>query len=251
MPKKKQVPSTVRKIGSRKELDRETSKILRLKEQIAKNFWDLGACLCRVHDKKLYQATGYKFFEEYLAKEVKIGRSTAYRLMDLARNFSRETAIEFGQTKLLCAIDYAKATPEPDRPLDVTRYEIEVKTPSGKKVTKSFKQASTREIKRAAAQLFRQLKSGGPPALDTLPQRAMAGLLSGKTPKFRIAPFLSRAREKLKAFSPRPKVTLTVTKKGDDPLVDLRLSNVHASKLTGVFGLLTAAALEAWMESIQ
>ena len=87
MPSKKPVRRKSSITGSRRELDRETSKILRLKEEISKNFWDLGASLCRVHDKKLYQATGYEFFEEYLAKELKIGRSTAYRLMELARNF--------------------------------------------------------------------------------------------------------------------------------------------------------------------
>jgi hypothetical protein len=155
-----------------------------------------------------------------------------------------------GQSKLLCAIDFANATPEPDRPLDVTRYEIEVKTPSGKKNNKSFKQASVREIKRAAAQLRRKLKPAKPPQ-DALPQLALDVIRSGKTPRLRIAPFLANAREKLKELSPRPKVSLTVANKGDDPLVDLSIANVHASKLTGVFGLLTAAALETWMESIQ
>ncbi len=73
MPKKKLPLTTSLKPGSRQELDRETNKILRLKEAIAKNFWDLGTSLCRVHDKKLYQISGFKFFEEYLAKEVRIG----------------------------------------------------------------------------------------------------------------------------------------------------------------------------------
>ena len=136
------------------------------------NLWDLGTSLCRVHDKKLYQISGYNF-DEYLAKEVKIGRSTAYRLMELARNFSRETAIKFGQTKLLGAIAYAKATPEQDRPVDVTRYEIEVKTPSGKKATKSFKNATSREIKRAADLLRRRLKPKEPAASFPIPSRSI------------------------------------------------------------------------------
>ncbi len=137
----------------------------------------------------------------------------------------------------VCAIDYAKATPEQDRPVDVTRYEIEVKTPSGKKVTKSFKKASSREIKRAANLLRRRLKPKEPAA--PFPISSLAGLLSGKMLKCRIAPCLSRAKEKLKDMSPRPTVSLTYVKKGADPLVDLRISNVHASRVPEALGLLT------------
>jgi len=248
MAQKSAARKTAKEAGLRRELDRETKKILRLKEELAKNFWDLGHSLCRVHDRKLYRAKGHHSFEDYLQAKVKISRSNAYQLMALAKNFSRETAIRYGKAKLLCAIDYARATPEPDLPLDVTRYTIPAKNRAGKKVEKTFKQASVRELKRAAA-LLRKNPKPQPPIPPQLP--SLAGLLSGKRPKLRIAPFLSKAREKLKQVSPRPTLSVTTTKKGQDPLVDLRLSRVQASDIMQVLSLLTAAACEAWMESVQ
>jgi hypothetical protein len=44
---------------------------------------------------------------------------------------------------------------------------------------------------------------------------------------------------------------LKVIKQGEDPLVELRLSNARASTLLTAFGLLAAAAYEAWMGSLQ
>jgi hypothetical protein len=229
----------------RRELAQETRKILRLKTEIARNFWDLGNSLSIVNNKKLYLAAGHDSFEKYLQKEVKIGRSTAYRLMELSRNFSRETASQFSQEKLLGAIAYAKATPEEDRPIDVTRYEFEVRTPSGKKTKKTFEKVSSKELKRAAANLRRRKKPVAP-----IPTPSISGLTSGKQPRLKVAAFLTKARQVLKDLSPRPKVSLTAVKPGADPLVELRLSNLHASSIPEALGLLTAAAWEAWMQSI-
>jgi len=249
MVRKNSASDSVQKAGMRRELERETKKILRLKGEVARSFWDLGDSLCRVQDKKLYQAKGYQTFEEYLEKGVKIGRTNAYQLMKLARNFSREIAIKYGKEKLLCAIDYAKATPEPDLPLDVTRYTIPAKNRAGKAIEKTFKQASVRDIKRAAALLKKKLKPQKPQA--SLPVPDLAALLSGKTPKFTIKAFLPKARQKLKDLTPPPKLSAAITQKGEEPLVDLRLTGVRVSQLTEAFGLLAAAAVEVWTESLQ
>ena len=247
MAKKSKISKAAQQAGLRRQLDRETKKILQLKGAVASNFWDLGSALCRVHDRKLYRAKGHHSFEDYLQAEVKISRSNAYQLMSLAKNFSRETAIHYGRKKLLCAIDYAKATPEPDLPLDVTRYTIPARNRAGKKVEKTFKQASVRDLKRATANLRRKEKSQSPFPPLQLP--SIESVLSGKPPEFQIDPFLTRAKAKLKDISPRPTVSVTITKKGKDPQFDLKLSGVRASTFMQAFGLLTAAACEAFLES--
>jgi hypothetical protein len=246
MPARQPVRTISPSTAGRQELQRETRKILQLKTAIARNFWDLGNSLSKVNTRKLYLSAGHASFEEYLRKEAKIGRSTAYNLMELSRNFSRETASQFSQEKLLGAIAYAKATPEEDRPIDVTRYEFEVRTPSGRKTKKTFAKVSSKELKRAAASLRRRKKPVAP-----IPIPSIAGLLSGKQPKLKVAAFLSKAKEMLKEISPRPTVSLTTIKTGTDPMVELRLSGIRASRLLEALGLLAAAAGEAWMESIR
>ncbi len=104
-----------KKLSPLGEVERETKNILRLKVEIARTFWDLGKSLDRVNENELYLAAGCRSFEGYLRKEVKIGRSNAYRLIEMSRKFTKATALRHGQEKLMGMIEYAKATPEDDR----------------------------------------------------------------------------------------------------------------------------------------
>ncbi len=235
-PKKKasNVKAGGKKLSSLQELERETEKILHLKTEISRNFWELGSSLVRVEDNELFRAAGYRTLEEYLRREVKVGRSTAYKVMKLARNFSKDTAQVFGQEKLLGAIAYAKATPEDERPIDVTRYEIEVRGPSGKMEKKPFEEASVKEIDRATDRLRRKQRS----VLSPAPAGRLLDTAEG-----RLSLLLSRADQFFGTMNPRPRLELSIAKKGSDPVVSLKLSNLPWSRLTEVLVYLAGAAV--------
>ncbi len=218
------------------ELERETKKIFHLKTEIARNFWDLGKCLAKVNDKKLYRS-GYWTFEEYLRKKVKISKSFAYRLIEMSKKFTKATALRHGQEKLMGMIEYAKATPEDDRPIDVARYEIEVRSPSGKITTKPFKDTTANELKLAASRLRRREKRS--------PSSATMQISPGaaKKTRERMSRFLSNANQLLRKMQPRPRLEMSVVEQGADPSVSLKLSNLALSRLAEVFGLLAQAAV--------
>jgi len=198
------------------ELDRETKKILQLKEEIGQRFWELGQCLVRVHDRATYTQGGFDCFERYLGRRgVSISKTTAYRLMDVARNFSRFIARKHGQTKLLAAIELAKATPEEDKPVDVLAYQIEIRE-SGKVSNKTFTAASSREIKLAANRIKRKHKPKPMPHTDPL--------------HFPKPTWKAGALRAIRAIAPKAKLEFT-TGKGADPKIKLTLSGIPSSKL--------------------
>ena len=219
------------------ELRRETENILRLKGEIAQKFWDIGKSLGRIAEKDLFKEDGYGSFEEYLRKEVKISSARAYRLIEMSNKFSRETAYKYGQDKIRGAIEYAKATPEADRPFDVTRYEIEVRGPAGKITVKPFSEASGREIERAAARLRRRKERD----LTRAPEPS--SLFPAKEPRARLDMLQSRADDFLGTMSPRPRLELSVAGQGSDPVISLKLSNLPLSRLTEVLVYLAGAAV--------
>ena len=220
-------------VAPSKELSRETAKILRLKDEIGVRFWDLGQCLIRVHDQAIYAQGGFESFEQYLGRKgVGIGRSTAYRLMELARNFGRDIARKHGKTKLLASIDLAKATPEEDRPIDVLAYQIEVPNKNGKSQFKPFKDASSNEIKRAAQRINRQ--KAKKPHLVPMPHQY---------PK---PAWQTEAQRSLRAIAPKAKLTIQTAKaKGPDPEITMTLSGIPRSKLRAALIRLAQAAPES------
>lgn len=227
-PQKKAVET-----ARQKELAKETAKIIRLKNEVAKNFWELGKSLDNVKENQLHTEAGCASFEDYLKKEVKIGRSTAYRLIELARNFSKETAAAFGQEKLLGAIAYAKATPEQDRPLDVTSYEIEVRSPKGTVTIKPFNQATSNDIKKAAARLKRRKRISIERVAVTV-----------REPQVKIGLFRTQARSLIERLHPDARIEFRATGLGADPLVSLQLEGLPVSRLQAALGALAGLAGE-------
>ncbi|MBN2498249.1 MAG: hypothetical protein JXR96_26900 [Deltaproteobacteria bacterium] len=198
------------------ELARETAKILALKEEIGIRFWDLGQCLLRVHDDVLYTQDGLESFEQYLEERVSMSRTSAYRLMDLARNFSRSLARKHGQAKLLAAIELAKATPEQDQPIDVLAYQIEVRGADGKMRPKPFEKASGQEIKRAAQRIRRRQ--------STKPQRVSQPSISVQLS------WQTQALRALRAVAPRAMLEIR-SGRGADPELSLTISGLPRSRL--------------------
>ncbi|MBN2493645.1 MAG: hypothetical protein JXR96_03550 [Deltaproteobacteria bacterium] len=207
------------------ELAKETAKILRLKEEIGERFWELGQCLIRVHDGALYTQEDFKSFEEYIGKKgVDIGRSTAYRLMDLARNFSRATARKHGQSKLMAAIELAVATPEEDRPVDVLAYQVETRK-DGKTVVKPFKDATVREIKGAAQRIqIQRVKQQPHPFPGTQAKPA----------------WQAEALRSLRAIAPEAKLSVE-TGKGADPEMAIEIAGIPRSRLREALARLARA----------
>ncbi|MBW2703623.1 MAG: hypothetical protein JRF33_22635 [Deltaproteobacteria bacterium] len=216
-----------------KELSRETAKILRLKDEIGVRFWDLGQCLIRVHDQAIYAQGGFDSFEQYLGRKgVGLGRTTAYRLMELARNFGREIARKHGKTKLLASIDLAKATPEEDRPIDVLAYQIEVTSTDGKPQFKPFKDASSNEIKRAVQRIKR--RQAKKPHLVPMPHQYLKPA------------WQAEALRSLRAIAPKATLSIQTAKaKGPDPEITLTLSGIPRSKLRIALTRLAQAAPES------
>jgi len=212
------------------ELARETRQILKLKEDIATSFWDLGQCLMTVHDRVLYTHEGFASFEQYLARGVSIPRTTAYRLMDLRRNFSRALARKHGQTKLIASIEFAKATPEQDRPIDVLAYQIEARGPDGKMQFKPFNDASGGEIKLAAARIRRRNSKKPKPVSEP-------GI-------FARPAWQTEALRSLRAIAPQAEFKIS-TGKGSDPKITLTLSNLPRSRLREALERLARAIPES------
>lgn len=76
-------------VSARSEFERRHQRVLELKRLIGKHFWQMGAELKIIRNKRLYRAGGYKSFEEYLASPtVKIDRSTAYDWIGIVESFS-------------------------------------------------------------------------------------------------------------------------------------------------------------------
>ena len=83
----------------------------------AETTWDLGHALAEFAQDKLFVALGYASFEECLAGERLISSTQAYRLIRIARHFSRDELATLGSVEKADAlITYAEATDARDTP---------------------------------------------------------------------------------------------------------------------------------------
>jgi hypothetical protein len=90
-----------------RELDEACARVNEIRKRELENYWDLGRELLDIYDRKLYEqrrdpATGaplYKSFGQFLAREFGFSDVHCFRMMDVAREFSRELAIELGVKK--------------------------------------------------------------------------------------------------------------------------------------------------------
>jgi hypothetical protein len=90
-----------------RELDEACARVNEIRKRELENYWDLGRELLVIYDRKLYEqrrdpATGaplYKSFGQFLAREFGFSDVHCFRMMDVAREFSRELAIELGVKK--------------------------------------------------------------------------------------------------------------------------------------------------------
>ncbi|CAN5773141.1 hypothetical protein BH09MYX1_BH09MYX1_36810 [soil metagenome] len=88
--------------------------IARRKGRIVEDFYDIGAALKELLDKKLYLALGHASFEAMLEKRDVIGRTQAFKLIAVARELPRERALDVGAERAYALVALAAATPEKD-----------------------------------------------------------------------------------------------------------------------------------------
>lgn len=88
--------------------------IARRLERIEEDFFEIGAALKELKEKKLFVAIGYRNFDALLAARVPIGRSQAYKLVAIAERVTREQAIELGEEKAYAIARLVATTPEAD-----------------------------------------------------------------------------------------------------------------------------------------
>jgi len=87
------------------DLDEQVGKVKTLAKDIAGNSYDLGLVIRDVHERQLWKVRVYdgkpaKSFKDFVEKELPISRALAYRLMDIVKDFTRETFLKVGATKL-------------------------------------------------------------------------------------------------------------------------------------------------------
>ena len=79
-------------------LNQRTIRVLELKRNIGSNLWLLGTELLQIKESKIYLEK-YGMFEEYLEKEVDLARATAYKYMQIAKEFDAQLVQEWGAKK--------------------------------------------------------------------------------------------------------------------------------------------------------
>lgn len=158
-----------------------TCEIVALKGRVGQGLYEIGVRLARVHDEELWIA-GHDSFEGYLGDAVGLSRSTAYRLMRIARHFNAAIAQRYGVEKLEAALRYLQATPEAERPGDLLAAEIRIRDDQGRFESISLHDATARQINEAAA-LLRNLerRTRVPKRIDTRVRRLTRALPASPT----------------------------------------------------------------------
>lgn len=90
------------------------SLIHRKLQLIKETFYEIGEALSVLAETDVYRAMGHDSFEMLLEREKLFARSTAAQLVDISRTYTREQAIELGQSKAYALVRYAAATKTAD-----------------------------------------------------------------------------------------------------------------------------------------
>jgi hypothetical protein len=102
--------------------------IARRLKRIEEDFFDIGAALKELKEKKLFAAVGYRTFDQMLAERVPIGRSQAYKLIAIVERVGRDHAIELGEEKAYAIARLVAVTPEADTVASVLEDGVRVGT---------------------------------------------------------------------------------------------------------------------------
>jgi hypothetical protein len=90
--------------------------ILRRKQRITEDFFEIGEALREISRKKLFVPIGYESFDELLAKRGLMGPTQARKLIAIVDAYTRDQALALGLEKAFAVITYAAATPAREVP---------------------------------------------------------------------------------------------------------------------------------------
>ncbi len=84
------------------------------KREIGRAFYDLGAALRELHEKKLYGVLGYDSFDAMLQDRGVMSPAQARKLVEVVRSFHRDTAERLGAEKAYALARYVARTKQED-----------------------------------------------------------------------------------------------------------------------------------------
>jgi hypothetical protein len=85
--------------------------VIRRKQRISEDFYDIGAALIELATAPMYRALGFKTFAQLLER-LELSPSFARRLMSIARELPRKLAVTLGQEKSMALVQLAAVTPD-------------------------------------------------------------------------------------------------------------------------------------------
>lgn len=124
-------------LGKGDELSKKTKLILGLKEDIVKNFYEIGKILKEVKDKELYLAK-YQFFEQYLEEECQFSRRSAYRYMQLT-SIDEPEHLSLSQWDLVLPLDPQKREVALTKVFDVKKSKGSISTDEVREIVAEVK----------------------------------------------------------------------------------------------------------------
>lgn len=83
-----------------KSLEEKIAQIKSYQNDIAANSYDLAVVIREIHEQELWKARGHQSFKDFIESDCDISRAMAYRLMELVKQYDRETFLKIGSTKL-------------------------------------------------------------------------------------------------------------------------------------------------------
>lgn len=127
----------------------------------ARNLWRTGRALAEVRDEELWRDAGFPGFDAWLQSTGLLGRSSAYKAMLIASEFSEDQAARFGTEKLAAGVRLLAATAKQEQPGDLLAGSVTIRNSDGTFDSLPFVQASPEQIHQAAAQLGHKRRQRG------------------------------------------------------------------------------------------
>ena len=127
----------------------------RRKREITRAFYELGAALRELHEKRLWASLGYESFDAMLADREVMSGFQARKLIEVVRSFDRDVAARLGAEKAYALARYVDRTKEADDPAE---YVLEGFPVGGHR--KAIDEVTVREILRATQVAVLRQKGG-------------------------------------------------------------------------------------------
>jgi RNA polymerase subunit RPABC4/transcription elongation factor Spt4 len=82
------------------ELTDRLARLSSLKWNTVDNTYEMGLLVKEIQDRQLYRARGYGSFSQFAAKELPIARQTAYQMVQIVEQFTKQEFLDVGFRKL-------------------------------------------------------------------------------------------------------------------------------------------------------